>query len=525
MENLWTTQDSCCQDLNQRMTADVAIVQGMTADVAIMQGMATDVAIMQGMTADVAIVQGMTVIVAIMQGMATDVAIMQGMATDVAIMQGMTADVAIVQGMTVIVAIMQGMATDVAIMQGMTADVAIVQGMTEDVAIVQGMTADVVIVQGMTADVAIVHGMTAYVAIMQGMTAYVAIVQGMSHFGTKTDTTRYETNSTVFRARSAYNVTLLRSQTGLTILKGGKFHDRTLAKQLRRITQDAHVEIRILSRQQKSIWKRNDSNLNRSQKLVKLYNLPPLKSGSITLSSRPIETREEITKEIPMERSQQQQLDSKSQKSPRQMDSKIPKSARIQQDGTLTGNVHHMRMKPEHLLQRRHLANEANESRRFMYSPVPQQGTEDSVVKTSIRNVRTKETHMLVSPEITVERCEETLPSIHTRSLTNEEQSLQPEYARSSSSNNLLVPGSCVQHRRQDGRIVILTNLERGMSRSEGSIPDSVNKDLRGVLDPRFKALEAVLKPLSVSRARTSLSAEGIPTSVLYSKCFHKRLS
>ncbi|KAL3856697.1 hypothetical protein ACJMK2_011421 [Sinanodonta woodiana] len=329
-------------------------------------------------------------------------------------------------------------------------------------------------------------------------------------------------NSTVFRARSAYNVALLRSKTGLTILKGGKFYERTLAKQLRRITQDAYVETRIISRQQKSVWKRNDSNLNRSQRLVKVYNLPPLKPRSITFSSRPVETREET----PMERSQQQQLDSKSQKGYKHVDSKSPKSARRQQDGTFTGNVDHTKMKAENLLHRRQVANEeANESRRLMYSPVPQQGTEDSFVKTSIRNVKTKETYRLVSPEITIERCEETLPSIHTRSLTNVEQSVLPEYARSSSSKNLLVPGSWIQQQQKDGRIVVLTNLERGMSRSEGSIPNSVNKEFKGISDPRFKALEAVLKPLSVSRVRTSLSAERIPTSELYSKYFQKRLT
>lgn len=289
-------------------------------------------------------------------------------------------------------------------------------------------------------------------------------------------------------ARTSIDTSILKSKTGHAILKGGKFYNQTLTKRLDRLCKDVRVELRVIDYQRKLLITRMDKTMRRSENLVKTYNLPPLKSTGINQNKSASDVKRdgsEMSKRV----SRQKHRDLRIRQTRDGADLEV--SGKHYPDGT------HM-LSPDD-------DDDIDELRGAICSPAPNRNNEDGDNKGELSE-QTRQLSLNSSfPFITVEKCEEILPSLQKRQHSPPEYALQRSESRSGSSNSLEVPSPIMQRRSLDGKMVtIITpgNMFSSFSRSEGSIPEALKSD-HCTDDPRFKALEAVLRPGTTNKAQT----------------------
>ena len=281
------------------------------------------------------------------------------------------------------------------------------------------------------------------------------------------------------RSRTSIDTSVLRSKTGLAILKGGKFYDQSLSRRVLQLSNDAKVEIRIWNYKQRLFVERRNKSMKRSENLVKTYNLPPLKTNQLQ---------------------HRHQTNSKSMIPDIITDSKVKDKPKGR--GIGGGNeLNKLDLNDENF------DSDDEDIRNAIFSPIPQFRNDDDPksdgdVTSDIKGLNLNST---VYPFITVDACEESLPPVQKRPPTPPEYSLRRSESRTGSSNSLGVPSPITQRRALDGKLVNLIsrgNAYSKFSSSEGSIPDAL-KTKSCTDDPRFKALEAVLRPGKNSKAGT----------------------
>lgn len=300
----------------------------------------------------------------------------------------------------------------------------------------------------------------------------------------------FDSISPIVRSKSTVDTRVLKSKIGHAILKGGSFHSKTLSKTLRQLTQDAKTEVRIINHQMRIIFEKNQRNMKRSEKLVATYNLPPLKSGSAKKSS------EKFKQQTPPDISITGQ-------SIQGIQSKENKHNKSNQEHPEIGTTAVKENKFKHLSPRQ----DSKLLRRTFYSPVPtnhQSDLDENSIEDELKDINISSSAF---PHITVDQCEELFPPLKKDQVQKPEYALSESQSRTGSTNSLGVPSPLIKRRETDGKVLNIvipsdTIGECNFSRSEGSIPDAL-KQQRGKDDPRFKALEAVLKPATTKRAQT----------------------
>lgn len=288
-------------------------------------------------------------------------------------------------------------------------------------------------------------------------------------------------------ARHSIDTSILKSKTGYAILKGGKFYDQTLIKRLDRLCKDVRVELRALDNQRKALLNRMDRSMKRSENLVQTYNLPPLKPSGTKQSKQTPEIRKE---NVDVNKRVNRHKDSRGRHMKDDTDLRITGS-----HFPFSGHTNDV----EH---------DDEDFRGTICSPVPSRTYDDTMTCEPMGELvdQTQQLNLNSSfPHITVEKCEEVFPPLQKRQHSPPEYALQRSDSRTGSSNSLEVPSPILQRRSLDGKMVSVVtpgNMFCSFSRSEGSIPEALKSD-RCTDDPRFRALEAVLKPDTTNKART----------------------
>ncbi|OWF52219.1 uncharacterized protein LOC110448045 [Mizuhopecten yessoensis] len=291
-------------------------------------------------------------------------------------------------------------------------------------------------------------------------------------------------------ARHSIDTSILKSKTGYAILKGGKFYDQTLTKRLDRLGKDVRVELRALDSQRKALLHRMDKSRKRSENLVQTYSLPPLKPSG----TKQTKSTSEIKRDNADKRSSRQKhRDLRNRQTRDDTD--------LQISGTQYPDIGHM------LSPSNDDDDDFDDFRGTICSPAPSRSNGDYVQSEPRGDLLDQTRHLSLNssnPHITVEKCEEVFPPLQKRQHSPPEYALQRSESRTGSSNSLEVPSPIMQRRSLDGKMVSVVapiNMFSSYSRSEGSIPEALKSD-HCTDDPRFRGLEAVLRPGTTSKVQ-----------------------
>ncbi|CAC5404889.1 unnamed protein product [Mytilus coruscus] len=240
------------------------------------------------------------------------------------------------------------------------------------------------------------------------------------------------------------DVRIVRSKTGHAILKGCSFYNLTLDRDLRRLSKDVIDKINTINYRMRLLTLQSANRMKRSEKLVKTFDLPPLKAKQVPIAS--------VGK------------DSK----------KIADATSPKQSDTRKGYNHLLGLRQD---MRSASPTDGRDYRKMFYSPAPRSDNdfEDENGDQSVILIEEQSGNF---PHIKVENCDEKLPPVG-----KPVQGL-PEYAqkkpeRSASSNSLEVPSPMIKRRSQDGKCVtvLTSNMQSNFSRSESSIVDAIQQD------------------------------------------------
>lgn len=267
------------------------------------------------------------------------------------------------------------------------------------------------------------------------------------------------------------DVRIVRSKTGHAILKGGSFYNWILNRRLRRLSKNVIDEINSINYQMKLISKRSTQRMKRSEKLVKTYDLPPLKSKQVDIS--------------PSGKDNKKIFGGSSSKQEVRRDHNHISS--LCQDMRSVSPI------------------DGRDFRKMIYSPAPYREKEDEREDENDNNVLTLVNEQSNNfPHIKVDKCDEKLPPLSKRHPS------PPEYAkkipeRSASSNSLEVPSPMQKRRSEDGKcLTILTpNLKSNFSYSESSIMDAFQNEN----EKDEKGVGSIIKPLTITCGKPRTTA------------------
>ncbi|KAK6184538.1 hypothetical protein SNE40_001824 [Patella caerulea] len=239
------------------------------------------------------------------------------------------------------------------------------------------------------------------------------------------------------------DVSLLHSKTGDAILRGSSFYDRTLDFQVSHFNKDACVSARSIEYQKKQVVNRRRRIMNRSEKLVQVYNLPPLKSSDhkpLASKSKTTNVPETATSLVAGEKHQRSYL--------------LKERHRSQSGGEM------------HRLENSVIFDTTTSIRGTMSSPAPQELVDDPLDHSGY--LKHKESSGF--PAITVQKCDESRPSPRT----SRKQTISDDM-RTLSANNLYVP-SLQRPGRMELEECNMSTLPDNLSRSEGSLNRSLGR-------------------------------------------------
>ncbi|ESO95358.1 hypothetical protein LOTGIDRAFT_160490 [Lottia gigantea] len=242
----------------------------------------------------------------------------------------------------------------------------------------------------------------------------------------------------VKRFKPFLNVSLVHSKTGYAILRGSSFYDRTLNVCVKRYNKNACATTRNIEHQKQQVIKRRNTIMNRSEKLVNAYNLPPLKPSSA--------------------------------------DSAKHNSYKLQRGSQEIGSGD--RLHRAHLLQERHKNpnqdlssnmklvnsvefNSLTDIRGTMSSPAPREHVEETLSQSTGAYSKPNKESSGSFPAIMVQKCDANTPktSRKNRSISDDMRTL--------SANSLYVPSPLILRRREGNSV---TESDDNLSRSEGSL-------------------------------------------------------
>lgn len=280
--------------------------------------------------------------------------------------------------------------------------------------------------------------------------------------------------------RRFVDVRIVRSKTGHAILKGCAFYNWTLNRDLRRLSKDVIDEINSINYRMRLVSNQSARRMKRSEKLIKTYDLPPLKSKQVNASLSSGKERND---------SENNSGGSK------HTDSKKSEILNY----TLGQNMHFP-------------CKDGKDYRKMFYSPAPRPQLE---LENEDQMIAVNE-DKLNFPHIKVEKCEEKFPPVG-KPVQGPPEYYQRKPERSISSNSLEVPFATHQKRNQDGKCVTILapSLQTNFSYSEGSIISAVDKESNEESD---RGASSILKPLTISCGKSRSSARSQTANSLTTK-------
>lgn len=284
-----------------------------------------------------------------------------------------------------------------------------------------------------------------------------------------------------FSRKRFVDVRIVRSKTGHAILKGCAFYNWTLNRDLRRLSKDVIDEINSINYRMRLVSNQSARRMKRSEKLVKTYDLPPLKPKQVNVT--------------PSSGKERNVLENSS-------------GSLKQTDGKRADTVNSSLGQSTHSL----LSREGKDFRKMLCSPAPRPSFETDSDDQIIALSEDKSNF----PHIKVDKCEEKLPPVG-KPVQGPPEYTQRRPERSASSNSLEVPFQTQQKRNQDGKCVtILTpSFQSNYSNSEGNIINAIDNESQDGFD---RGASSILKPLTISCGSSRSSSRSQTTNNLTTK-------
>lgn len=278
------------------------------------------------------------------------------------------------------------------------------------------------------------------------------------------------------------DVRIVRSKTGHAILKGCSFYNWTLNRDLRRLSKDVIDKINTINYRMRLVSLQSANRMKRSEKLVKTFDLPPLKPKQVTIDSTGKDDKKIV-------------------------DANIPKQSDYKK-----GYNHLLGLRQD---MRSASPSDGRDYRKMFYSPAPR-SDQDFEDENEDQNVTLIEKQSGSNPHIKVEKCDERLPPVG-KPVKGPPEYAQKKPERSASSNSLEVPSPMMKRRSQDGKCVtVLTpNIQSNFSHSESSIVDAIKQDDDASFE---KGSNSIIKPLTITCGKPRSTARGQTSNHLTTK-------